>query len=289
MRHLKPVLGTVTALLVLAASAAGPVRATNKGGTTTDTGGKGENVQMNVSATVKVPSNSALGAIQRMRAGGAAGTAAVEVTADNELAVRSAKVFGPNIIGTIKKGDQFKVKGRDMAWFDIEFTASPAYVYITLVTSDEGQKMQTDPGATAAQGRIKQAAYNVLNQVPFPYDPATQGGNLGCAQVVTTALKAAGILDRISLGVLETIDLLKAKGWRFVQPPPYQDGDVVTWKTYDRTGDGVKDEDTHIGIVIKENGTDMAMNNSSSHKRPEKHVLSTYYAPVSHVLRMPGA
>jgi hypothetical protein len=257
-------------------------------GNDAQTTGETQDTKMNTSSEVSVSDSSAMGAIKRMRGGGQGGGEAVEVTAEGELAVRSAKVFGENIIGTIKKGDKFKVKGRDLGWFEIEFTRSPAYVYITTVKG-AGEELATDPGATGLQQKIKQAAYNVMDQRPFPYDPATNGGRLGCAQVVSTALKAAGVVPNIMLGVLAVIDALKAKGWRFVQAPPWKDGDVVTWKTYDRTGDGVKDEDTHIGIAVKENGTDYAMNNSSSNRRPEKHPLATYYAPVSHVLRMPGA
>ena len=277
MRHAKRWALALAVLTVLASGEA----VFAEGGRTADTGGTGEKVNLNSNTTVSVPNNSALGALQRMKAGDSGGSAPVEVTADAEVAVRSAKSFGMNIIGNIKKGDKFKVKGRDMAWFDIEFTQSPAYVYITLVTSNEGQQMQTDPTVAGAQQRIKQAAYNVLDEVPFPYAPATQNGNLGCAQVATTALKQAGVLDKIELGVLATMDDLKAKGWRLVSPPPWKDGDVVTWNT--------DQPDGHIGIVIFENGQAYAMNNSSSKREPQKHLLATYYAPVSHVLRMPGA
>lgn len=267
-----------------------PVRLGATGGADPDQATSGESIdtKMNTSSSVSVSDESAMGALKRMRAGGDAGSGAVEVTADNELAVRSARKFGDTVIGKIAKGQKFKVKGRDMAWFDIEFTQSPAYVYITTVKSPAGESFQPDPAAASMQGRVKQAAYNVMNVKPFPYDPATNGGRLGCAQVVSTALKAAGVMKQVMLGVLAVMDDLKKKGWRLVQAPPWKDGDVVTWKTYDSSGDGVKDEDTHIGIVVKENGTDYAMNNSSSNRRPEKHVLSSYYAPVSHVLRMPG-
>jgi len=271
-----------TCCLVAVLLAAAPARVRAGGASGRDSGGSGENVQMNTNTTASVPSNSALQALQRMRAGDSGGSQPVSMTADSEVAVRSSKAFGTNIIGKIAKGDSFQVKGRDMAWFEIVYTQSPAYVYITLVTSNEGDKMDTDPTVAGAQQRIKQACYNVLDEVPFPYAPETENGNLGCAQVVTTALKQAGMVDSINLGVVPTMDMLKAKGWRLVNPPPWKDGDVITWNT---TGS----PDSHIGIIIFENGQPYAMNNSSSAKRPEKYLLAAMSYPVSHVLRMPGA
>lgn len=280
--------GCVAMALVLALASPAQLPATGGADPDQATTGENQDTKMNTSSEVTVDSPSAMGALKRMRAGGTQGQGAVEVTAENELAVRSAMKFGDTVIGSINKGQKFKVKGRNLGWFEIEFTQSPAYVYITTVKAPGGDSFQPDPTASNNQTKVKQAAYNVMNKRPFPYDPATNGGVLGCAQVVSTALKAAGVMSQVMLGVLGVIDDLKKKGWRLVQAPPWKDSDVVTWKTYDRDKDGSKDEDTHIGIVVKENGTNYAMNNSSSNRRPEKHLLSTYYAPVSHVLRMPG-
>ncbi|MDD3147349.1 MAG: hypothetical protein PHD82_08610, partial [Candidatus Riflebacteria bacterium] len=65
---------------------------------------------------------------------------------------------------------------------------------------------------------------------------------------------------------------------------PFAEGDVITWKTYDYTGDGIKDPDTHIGIIIKEGNSYKAMNNSSSLRTPR---ITDPYAigPVTRVLR----
>ncbi|HNV71038.1 MAG TPA: hypothetical protein PKO06_15150, partial [Candidatus Ozemobacteraceae bacterium] len=76
---------------------------------------------------------------------------------------------------------------------------------------------------------------------------------------------------------------LKAHGWKEVSAPPYREGDVITWKTYDYTGDGVKDPDTHIGIILKEGGSFKAMNNSSRLRTPR--ITDIGIAPVTRVLR----
>jgi hypothetical protein len=207
-----------------------------------------------------------------------------EVSATMNMAVRSSMAFGNNIIGEIPKGQKFTIKSRENAWFQIAYSQEPAYVYITYIEGHTAENAQTVGG----QLKVKQEAYNLLRKEPFPYDPATNGGSLGCAQVVSTALEAAGVLDATSLAVLVVIDMLKAKGWQEVNPPPWADADVVCWSTYDTSGDGVDDPDTHIGIVVKENGVNYAINNSSSNKRPEKHNLATYGNPVTTVLRAPG-
>jgi len=262
------------------------VLATNQGVTTIDTGGKGAITGQ--SQGVVRTDKSGLDAIQRMM-NGATGQQAV-VTAQGPLAVRSAPVFGTNIIGTIAKGQQLTIKSRDEAWFAIDYPRQPAWVYITFVEgTNSGDGFSPVAGTTQLQLSVKQAAYNVLGQVPFPYDPATNGGSLGCAQVVSTILKAAGAVNQVVLGVYGVMDMLTAKSWSKVRPPPWKDGDVVTWATYDSDGDGAIDSNTHIGVVVIENGTAYAINNSSSQKRPVKVLLATYSAPVSTVLRSPGA
>ncbi|OQA07596.1 MAG: hypothetical protein BWY66_01327 [bacterium ADurb.Bin374] len=109
-------------------------------------------------------------------------------------------------------------------------------------------------------------------------------GNLACAKVVTTALKNAGALDSVSLNCRSTVDMLHAKGWKDVSAPPYKEGDVILWKTYDYTGDGVKDPDTHIGIIVKEGNSYMAMNNSSRLRTPRLSEPSSI-GPVTRVMR----
>ena len=133
--------------------------------------------------------------------------------------------------------------------------------------------------------RIKAAANRLLGRVPFPYARATNGGRKGCAQVVSTALKEAGVLNKTTLGVLPLMSDLQSKGWRKVGKNNIQDGDVVTWATYDRDGDGRKDANTHVGIVVRENGQLYVVNNSSSRRRPIKMLLASYPAPITGVLR----
>ena len=114
--------------------------------------------------------------------------------------------------------------------------------------------------------------------------PEVSGGRLACAQVVTTALKNAGALNNVHLNCRSAVTDLKSKGWKEVSVPPFREGDVILWKTYDYTGDGIKDPDTHIGIMVKEGNTFKAMNNSSSLRTPR---LSDPYSigPITRVLR----
>jgi len=140
----------------------------------------------------------------------------------------------------------------------------------------------TGPGNGSVQQRVVQEANKLVGK-PFDYDPATSGGRKACAQVVTTALKAAGVVGRVVLGVLQAIEDLKSKGWKEVTVPPFAGGDVITWKTYDRNGDGAKDPDTHIGIIMQSGNSVQAMSNSSSQLIPR--LTSAAYAPISRVLR----
>ncbi len=138
----------------------------------------------------------------------------------------------------------------------------------------------TSSGGTALGRQIQSAALNLVSRYSargsFPYDPATQGGNLGCAQVVTTALKAAGAVTRINLNCDGVVSDLRSKGWRAVSVPPYQEGDVVTWTTSRGPG-------RHIGIIVKNGNTFQAMSNSSSERRPRLHSIN--YMPITQVLR----
>ncbi|NLI77230.1 MAG: hypothetical protein GX442_12405 [Candidatus Riflebacteria bacterium] len=152
-------------------------------------------------------------------------------------------------------------------------------------TGSTSTSTSTDTGTTttgALQDRVAAEAAKLANK-PFKYAAGTNGGRKGCAQVVTTALKAAGVVGRVVLGVLDAISDLKAKGWKEVKVPPFAKGDVITWKTYDRNGDGAKDADTHIGIIMTSGNTAQAMSNSSSLLMPRYN--SANYQPISRVLR----
>jgi hypothetical protein len=94
----------------------------------------------------------------------------------------------------------------------------------------------------------------------FKYAAGTQNGNLGCANVVSKALQAAGVKIKGSLAVDGVKSQLKAAGWKVFSPPPYKAGDVIIWKA--------KPKHKHIGIIARNGNSLMAMNNSSSQKKP---------------------
>jgi hypothetical protein len=105
-------------------------------------------------------------------------------------------------------------------------------------------------------------------------------GKKACAQFVSTALKDAGVLSNTILGVPALVTALKSKGYTQVTAPPFKGGDIVTWRTYDRNGDGRKDDDTHVGIMCFDG---KALSNSSSQRMPRKHDVN--YQPICKVLR----
>lgn len=142
------------------------------------------------------------------------------------------------------------------------------------------------PGTTTASGgtvgaRIKEAAENLPD--PFPYAPGTQNGNLGCADVVSTALENAGVMNRgeHQLAVRGVMGLLERKGWNAVNPPPFADGDVICW---DPLPGG---KHMHIGIIVIENGQPYAINNSSGQRRVVKVPLSSMNRGINKIYRNP--
>lgn len=130
-------------------------------------------------------------------------------------------------------------------------------------------------GAKAVLGRISSSIKSLINSTSFR-GADVDGGNLACAKVVSTALKNAGVLSRVSLNCDAVVSDLKNVGWRKVNVPPYQDGDVVTWTT--RRGPG-----RHIGIIVKQGSSFMAVSNSSSQRTPRMHSIT--YSPITQVLR----
>jgi len=235
------------------------------------------------------------------------------VQVNSSLNVRA----GPwgKVIGGLPRGEKIKIIGKEAPWYKISYQGGIAYVhqnYISTASQPAGRVPVVYPasyagaivdgtrqgggtsGTSATSGttttvsgdlqtRVVKAAQALVGMRNFPYDPLTQGGSLGCAQVVSTALKNAGVLSRISLGVTVVMSDLKARGWTYAQVPPYCAGDVVTWKTYDSSGDGVKDEDTHIGIAVENGNNVQVMNNSSSQKMPR--LCAANAMTLSHVLR----
>jgi cell wall-associated NlpC family hydrolase len=130
-------------------------------------------------------------------------------------------------------------------------------------------------GSTAVQSRIASSIKGLLNSKSFR-GADVDGGNLACAKVVSTALKNAGVLSRVSINCDAVVNDLKAVGWRRVNVPPYQEGDVVTWTTSRGPG-------RHIGIIVKQGSTFQAISNSSELRTPRVHAIN--YMPVTQVLR----
>ncbi|MBI3039437.1 SH3 domain-containing protein, partial [bacterium] len=200
-------------------------------------------------------------------------------------------------------GDKVTIIGESGDWYKIKYQGRTTFVHQNYVSTakkpasraavstpsgnasggSSGGGVTPPPAGGSSQSRIVAAAQALVGMTNFPYAPATNGGRLGCAQVVSTALKNAGALSRISLSVLGLMADLKAIGWKLVSAPPFSAGDVITWSTYDRTGDGRKDPDTHVGIIMASGNSVQAMSNSSSRRMPR--LNSPFYQPISHVLR----
>lgn len=198
------------------------------------------------------------------------------------------------IVGTLNNGDSVKVTGQSGDWYTIDYNGQTRYVSTKYISKTKPSASSaggisasgTNNGTTASSGslqeRIVSCARALVGSTNFRGSDVS-GGRLACAKVATTALKNAGALDKVVLNCRSAVKDLKAKGWVQVTPPPWQEGDVITWKTYDYTGDGVKDEDTHIGIILKDGNTFKAMNNSSSLRTPR--ISEINIAPISRVLR----
>jgi uncharacterized protein YgiM (DUF1202 family) len=188
---------------------------------------------------------------------------------------------------TIPNGIAVKVTGKVNDWYRIDYNGKERFVHSKYISNKKeplappAATPDTTPGNL--QQKVARSAKNLIGSHAFR-GPEVDYGNLACAQVVTTALKNAGALTRTHLNVRSTVADLKSKGWVDVSAPPYQEGDVITWKTYDYTGDGIKDPDTHVGIIVKEGNSYMAMNNSSRLRMPRL-TSPTGPGPVTRVLR----
>jgi len=211
------------------------------------------------------------------------------VNASIGLNVRDG-VWG-NIVTALPNGTKIKVIGKTGDWYKINYNGTTRYVHASYVSnsksssSSSGSRNTSTPAPAAGnlQNKIVSSAKSLVGSTRFR-GPEVSGGRLACAQVATTALKNAGALDKVHLNCRSAVTDLKSKGWKEVSVPPFREGDVILWKTYDYTGDGVKDPDTHIGIMVKEGNTFKAMNNSSSLRTPR---LSDPYSigPITRVLR----
>ena len=234
----------------------------------------------------------------------------------SNLKLRDA-VWG-NIVGELYNNEEVTITGRDGDWYQVTTSKGSGYCHARYVFAEPDKRYYgddpTNPSAPSGsssgvtsgvksdvvlnvsgdsvQGKVVSAAQSLVDNYStsgsFPYAPATNGGNLGCAQVVTTALVAAGVLPArsssgglgyASLGCSETISLLNQAGWTAVQAPPYQAGDVIFWQTY-RSGP------SHVGIVMTSGNSATAMSNSSSKHKPRLHDAEYNGAyPVVKVMR----
>ena len=141
-------------------------------------------------------------------------------------------------------------------------------------STDNDQNMSTEISEKASNRakNILSEAKNAVGSTEFRGDEV-DGGNLACAQVVSTVLHRAGILDHPVLSITGTVEALEEKGWQ-EHGPDYapKPGDVVVWKRTTRnTADGdVQLGHGHIGIVIED---DLAFSNSSIKRAPREHKM----------------
>lgn len=206
--------------------------------------------------------------------------------------------WGP-IDTALPRGIEVKVVGKVGGWYQISYNGKTRYVFGKYISKNRNSNNSGSSNSTGTTGgvaagtktkltgteqqRIVAAAKQLVGSHNFR-SKAVGYGRLACAQVVTTALKNAGALNRVSLNCRSAVADLHKHGWKEVNVPPFQDGDVITWKTYDYTGDGIKDDDTHIGIILKDGNSYKAMNNSSRLRTPR--LLEPFaIKPVSRVLR----
>lgn len=147
---------------------------------------------------------------------------------------------------------------------------------------DGEQVTGTEAPSTGFGAKVAAAAKKLIGSTSFRGADVNYG-RLACAKVVSTALKAAGAIENVMLNVRDLVAKLRGKGWTEVTPPPFKEGDVITWATYDYNKDGKIDNDTHVGIMVKNGGSFRAMNNSSSLRTPR--YSDPYSMRVSRVLR----
>ena len=214
------------------------------------------------------------------------------------------------VIARLYNNEEVTITGSEGDWYAVTTSKGSGYAHSNYIFSSKDQKYSgSSPSSSdytsstgnvvlnvsgdSLQGKIISAAQQLVDKystkLSFPYHPSTTGksglGSLGCAQVATTALVAAGALDGTqsygglayaSLSCWETVGLLEKKGWTKVQVPPFQAGDVILWNT---TGKAA----SHIGIAMESGNSVKAMSNSSTYKIPRTH--SATYSPISFVMR----
>lgn len=201
-----------------------------------------------------------------------------------------------NITNRMYNNEEVTITGRDGDWYKVSTSKGDGYLHARYVFAEKDKRYygnevnewdnpngySSSPSGSSntvqasdviinvdgdsVQGKVVNAAKQIHDKYQgyqaFPYDPLTEGGNLGCAQVATTVLKAAGVLNQTCLNCTGTISLLEQAGWSSVTWPPYQAGDVVFWETY-------QPGPSHVGIVMNSGNSAQAMNNSSSKRMPQ--------------------
>ena len=210
------------------------------------------------------------------------------VSAEDGLNVRTSP-WGP-IATSLPFGIAVQVTGKIDDWYQINYNGKVRYVHANFISKTKpgvGQPGNNQPPSNIPAGdrqaRIAAEARKLVGSTKFR-GREVDYGNLACAQVVSTALVRAGAMDKVVLNVRSIVKELHSKGWKEVSVPPFMEGDVITWMTYDYTGDGKKDPDTHVGIMVKEGNSFKAMNNSSRLRTPR---MTDPYAigPVTRVMR----
>lgn len=202
--------------------------------------------------------------------------------------------WGP-IVGGFRNGSEVNIIGSEGDWYIINHNGQRRYVHSRYVHSTKGAPAKGGPAAIGGgpvtsspqftsgspQRRIVESSMDLTRRYErrgsFPYCCCTRGGVLGCAQVVSEALKNAGVNISGSLAVVGVRDQLRAIGWQTVTPPPFQEGDVVVWS---RPPGG---NHKHIGIAVESGNSVMAMHNSSS--RPGPVLEDASYRTIAYVLR----
>jgi hypothetical protein len=194
------------------------------------------------------------------------------------------------VIGELYNNEEVTITGRDGDWYMVSTSKGDGYAHARYIFATKDARYQGNDvtasdviinvSGDTVQGRVVNAAKQLVDTFSesgsFPYAPGTNGGRLGCAQVVTTALKAAGVINETSLGCIQTIGLLEDVGWKAVDVPPYQAGDVIFWETY-------CSGPSHVGIIMTSGNSATAMSNSSSQRKPRYH--DAEYQKVVKVMR----
>jgi hypothetical protein len=117
---------------------------------------------------------------------------------------------------------------------------------------------------------------------PFPYAPETQKGELGCAQVISTALLRAGELGSVRLAVRDLRADLEGKGWRPVdRQAPVKPADVVVW------GPAPGGTHDHVGMITEGTPGALVIQNSSAERRVVERPLDSIDRPIKVILRHP--